>query len=118
MNRKNGKGNSQKVKEVGVYLDTGSRPAVQVDSVIWGRPRMKFVKDDDGEDFEFKSLSFTKADAPFGTPVINGKKDTVSVTNQLVAGEWHYTIEVTSGGTTYDTDEGGPPTGDRPVIRN
>lgn len=103
-------------RTVTVYLAKGPKPEVQVDSVIWGRPTIKFVKDVDSEDFDFVSLVFSDPGAPFAKPV--RKKAEISVANRGGQGEWHYTIKVEAGGKTYDTSEKGGPGGDRPVIRN
>lgn len=108
-------------KKIDVLLNVGGKPAVKVDSMVWGKSKMVWVPDPDSANFIFKGLKFDKTPNPFGTPEIKNKKITIANPNfdkQEAKGQWVYTIEVEAGGKPYTTKEGGGPGDDKPVIRN
>ncbi len=108
-------------KKIDVLLNAGGRPAVKVDSMVWGKSKLVWVPDPESADFVFKDLTFDRNPNPFGKPDIKNKKITVAnpeFDTKDGKGEWVYTIEVEAGGNTYSTREGGGPGDDKPVIRN
>jgi hypothetical protein len=104
-------------KTLYVYLNTAANPPVQVDPVVLGRSKLKWRKEDEDQDFEFKSINFNPS-GPFSDKEV--EDDKINVKNDGTAGDYKYTLIVeTSDGTQYSTTEAGPPApGDKPVIRN
>jgi len=104
-------------KTISVFLAIDEKPAVQVDSMVWGRPEMTFVKDAGSDDFDFVSFVPDDNGAPFSD--IKKKKKSLSLINDGAEGEWVYTLTVRWNGVDYNSVEPRkPPGGDRPVIRN
>lgn len=107
-------------KKIDVYLKVGNNPEVLVDwvSVATVKKKIEWVKDSDSPDFEFYDIQFYGANTALS-------KDGAVTANKIKAnndtskgGDHEYKITVKADGKTHTTTESGPPTGNRPVIRN
>lgn len=108
-------------KKISVFLDKAGEPKVKIDSMVWGRANMTWVRDPESEDFEFVSMTFLKNPNPLGEPDVHKKKITLlrpDMNAPQARGEWSYIITVQAGGTQFTSIETDEPEGDRPVIRN
>ena len=109
----------QPKKTINVFLAKNEKPAVQVDSMVWGRKNMIFERDPASEKFEFVSFVPDDNGAPFSKIKTDRKKECLSLENAGDPGEWVYTLTVRRDGVDYNSVEPRkPPGGDRPVIRN
>lgn len=108
-------------KEVTVLLDRDASPKVKVDSMVWGRASMSWVRDRESEDFDFISMEFIKNPNPLGEPDVHKKKISLSrpdMNAPQAKGNWSYIITVQAGDELFTTQETDSPEGDKPVIRN
>lgn len=104
-------------KKIEVFLNIGGNPEVILDRDISGfkKNKIQWVRGD-GEDFEFMTLNYwsdgclsNKDEKPHKIEADNDSSNT---------GEHEYVIRVRSEQGEHSTTVEGPPTGDKPVIRN
>lgn len=104
-----------------VSLDTSANPPVtcnpKTTSVNQGNQTINWTQAQN-QSFTFTSLTFANNPTCFGTPVVSNTG--ISVTdNNTAAGDYPYTIVVTSGGIEYSTAKSGPTAGGSdPTIQN
>ena len=104
-------------KKIEVFLNIGGNPEVILDRDVSGfkRNKIEWVRGD-GEDFEFLTLNYwldgSLSNKDEKAHKIEADNDT---TNK---GPHEYVIRVKSQKGEHSTTVQGPPTGDKPVIRN
>jgi len=108
-------------KKIPVFLDRAGDPKVKIDSMVWGRANMTWVRDPESEEFDFLSMTFLKNPNPLGKPNVHKQKISLSrpdMNAPQAHGEWSYIITVQAGDDQFTTIETDEPEGDKPVIRN
>jgi len=112
-------------KRIRVLLNKGGNPEVVVDSMVWAKPRMRWVRDKDSEPFKFVDFKFIVPPDPaatFDSANVKNKRIKLkckNINNTIPITDWIYKITVVDDeGVLHTTDEVDPPGGDKPVIRN
>lgn len=104
-------------KKIEVFLDVTRNPPVIVDRDVSGynKNKIEWVRGDD-QDFDFKDF-YCWPDGALSNPDVKDHK--IKADNDPgKVGAHQYTIVVTEDDVDYQTTMEGPPTGDKPVIRN